>query len=670
MAVQVSYPGVYIEEFAPGAPIEGVGTSTAAFLGPARYGDPNVPRKLFSWEGFLQAFGNPSGPTPPPGDDDYLWYGVRGFFENGGRICYVVRVSNALPDAVTLDDDAAAQTGAPPAQPAIRIAARVARNNAPNPITTAIAHTTAATTNLYRPATTLAQAVAKDAKVIDVASAADAAKFRPTDMIVITEPGVASETAVVTRIEGKLIRLESPLGRAYPTTTTTVGLANPVSDTTVLRLEDSASAAKLAAGSVIRLTAQGAATSIFARVKSVLAELGSAGKTWRVTLADGLGAGLSLANPVAVASQDFTLTIAQGGASTPYTELSMSPGHPRYFADVVKADPNGLVYADPIEPPNTTRAPYNRPKATAAAINLTGGASENLPALGATEYADALAALARIDDVNIVCAPGITDAGVQLKLIEHCERMQDRFAVLDSRRAAPVSGGGSVADQRAGVTSNVGYAALYYPWLRVPPAEGNRPLLVPPSGHVAGVYARIDGSRGVHKAPAGAGATLNGVLGVERLLSDAEHGDLNLTHGINIVRVFQNGGRAIVWGARTTAADRNWQYVNIRRLFLFLEESLQEGIRWAVFEPNEPGLWQKLKRSIRDFLRQQWRAGALFGNKEEEAFYVRIDEVLNPDSQRALGRLTIEIGVRPSYPAEFIVVRIGIWAGGGDVSES
>jgi uncharacterized protein len=125
-----------------------------------------------------------------------------------------------------------------------------------------------------------------------------------------------------------------------------------------------------------------------------------------------------------------------------------------------------------------------------------------------------------------------------------------------------------------------------------------------------------------------------------------------------------------VWGARTTATNRSWQYVNVRRLFLFLEESIQEGIRGAVFEPNIPPLWQKLKRTIGAFLMQQWRDGALFGVKPEEAFYVRIDEVLNPDNERALGRLYIEIGVRPAYPAEFIVIRIGIWQGGSEVSES
>jgi phage tail sheath protein FI len=212
-----------------------------------------------------------------------------------------------------------------------------------------------------------------------------------------------------------------------------------------------------------------------------------------------------------------------------------------------------------------------------------------------------------------------------------------------------------------------GYGALYYPWLRVRPAGRGIPVLVPPSGHVCGIIARSDQTRGVHKAPAN--EIVNGALGVERSMSDVEQGQVNL-EGINVIRVFGGGARPTLWGARTTSRDTNWQYVNIRRLFLFLEESISEGIRWAVFEPNNLSLWQKLRRSITDFLTRAWRDGALFGETADDAFYVRIDEVLNPFSEQALGRLHIEIGVRPSYPAEFIIVRIGIWAGGSDITEN
>ena len=153
-----------------------------------------------------------------------------------------------------------------------------------------------------------------------------------------------------------------------------------------------------------------------------------------------------------------------------------------------------------------------------------------------------------------------------------------------------------------------------------------------------------------------------------RVLSSIDQGQLNL-QGINVIRVFSTGGRPVLWGARTTATDTNWQYVNIRRLFIYLERSIQQGIGWAVFAPNTTGLWQKLRRTITDFLNRAWRDGALFGETADQAFYVRIDETLNPFADQALGRLTVEVGVRPSYPAEFIVLRIGIWPGGADISE-
>jgi phage tail sheath protein FI len=226
------------------------------------------------------------------------------------------------------------------------------------------------------------------------------------------------------------------------------------------------------------------------------------------------------------------------------------------------------------------------------------------------------------------------------------------------------------------VQSDRGFAALYYPWLevieRIPPTSPRplipRTMLVPPSGHVAGVYARTDEERGVHKAPAN--ATVRGVVGLERVLSDGQHGPLNL-RGVNVLRIFPGAAQVTVWGARTTVDPNvtDWLYVNVRRLMLFLEESIEEGIRFAVFEPNNLALWQKLKRTISDFLSRVWRDGALFGEKPEQAYYVRIDEALNPPSTRALGRLYIEIGVAPVRPAEFIIVRIGLWDGGSEISE-
>ena len=244
----------------------------------------------------------------------------------------------------------------------------------------------------------------------------------------------------------------------------------------------------------------------------------------------------------------------------------------------------------------------------------------------------------------------------------------DRFAVLDSRPGLVLFStgqGDSIEEQRRNLDSTRGYAALYYPWLQVAPSGPGDPILVPPSGHVCGVFSRSDQQRGVHKAPAN--EIVAGALGVERSMSNIDQGQVNL-QGINVIRTF-SGGRPVLWGARTTATDTNWQYVNIRRLFLFLEESIQEGINWAVFEPNNLALWQKLKRTINEFLNRAWKDGALFGATAEEAYYTKIDATNNTSYTMALGELHIEIGVRPSYPAEFIVVHIGLWQGGAQINE-
>jgi phage tail sheath protein FI len=288
--------------------------------------------------------------------------------------------------------------------------------------------------------------------------------------------------------------------------------------------------------------------------------------------------------------------------------------------------------------------------------------------LGASDFVDALDLLRPVRDVNMVSIPDRTDLQVQLAMIDHCTNMQDRFAILDAKQGAALFGTDSIELQRAGLDTSNGFAAVYYPWLVVGAATGSATLSIPPSGHIAGIYARTDTTRGVHKAPAGNEALVSGALAVERTMSDTDQGILNL-EGINVVRVFTSGGRPVVWGARTTSTDTNWQYVNIRRLFIYIEGSIEAGIRWAVFEPNNLALWQKLKRTINEFLTRVWRDGGLFGARAEEAFYVRIDEALNPFSEQQLGRLQIEIGLRPSYPAEFIIVRIGIWPGGSEISE-
>ncbi|HYE97606.1 MAG TPA: phage tail sheath C-terminal domain-containing protein, partial [Planctomycetota bacterium] len=360
--------------------------------------------------------------------------------------------------------------------------------------------------------------------------------------------------------------------------------------------------------------------------------------------------------------------------------LSLEPLHPGYVFGAVDSDAVEIVA--PAAPPTASTFPDRLVDAVGNVPIAVNGQNDDPAAARAQEFEQGLNVLRGIDDVNLVCIPDAAAnpdrVSIQQAMIAHClaPKLQDRFAILDSVLGALPSGPGSVEEQRQTVESERGFAALYYPWLRVrepiPPTRPRPPLpttiLVPPSGHIAGVFARTDNDRGVHKAPAN--TPVRGALGVERVLSDGQHGPLNLL-GINVLRIFPESAQVMVWGARTTVDPdiTDWLYVNVRRLMLFIEESIEEGIRFAVFEPNNLALWQKLKRTISDFLTRVWRDGALFGAKPEEAFYVRIDEALNPPASRAIGRLFIEIGVAPVRPAEFIIVRIGLFDRGSEVVE-
>ena len=234
-------------------------------------------------------------------------------------------------------------------------------------------------------------------------------------------------------------------------------------------------------------------------------------------------------------------------------------------------------------------------------------------------------------------------------LIAHCERTQSRFAVIDAPRGVPAP-----LDPRAAWDTS--YAAFYYPWIQVRGADG-APRLVPPGGHVLGVYARTDIERGVFEAPAN--AELRGVEGLEFDVTAEQQERLNAA-GVNTIRAF--AGRGIrVWGARTLSSDGQWNYVSVRRLFVFLERSIYMGTRWVVFEPNGERLWARVADTVRLFLHAQWRAGALLGRTEREAFFVRCDRTTMTQADIDSGRLVCTIGVAPVRPAEFVIFRIGQW---------
>ncbi len=302
---------------------------------------------------------------------------------------------------------------------------------------------------------------------------------------------------------------------------------------------------------------------------------------------------------------------------------------------------------------------------------------------------DALAALESFDEVAIVAAPGRSDPASHDALLTHCEKLKDRVAILDcpeevddielltqtetagssSRKSRSKSGeGDSEAPAAGGLRprqSDGGFGAFYFPWITVMDPISNTLVDIPPSGHVAGIWARTDARRGVHKAPAN--EVVRGALNLTYRLTRSEQGVLNDV-GVNCIRLFAREGIR-VWGARTVAdASSEWRYLSVRRLFNMIEESIEEGTNWIVFEPNDRTLWKSIRRDVGAFLTRVWRDGGLMGSTPEEAFFVKCDEETNPQEVIDAGQVVAMIGIAPVKPAEFIIFRLSQSTAGSELT--
>ena len=258
-------------------------------------------------------------------------------------------------------------------------------------------------------------------------------------------------------------------------------------------------------------------------------------------------------------------------------------------------------------------------------------------------------ALEDIDEISICMAPGIWASTVHSALIQHCEILKDRFTILDPQDNLSIDG---IREFREVIDTK--YAALYYPWIEVRDPSVKRNVYVAPSGHMAGIYARVDVERGVHKAPGN--EVIRGITKISQDVTKREQDLLN-PKGINALRFFPGRGNR-VWGARTLSSDSSWKYINVRRLFIFVEESIDEGTQWVVFEPNDEPLWARVRQTITNFLTTVWHSGALQGRKPDEAFFVKCDRTTMTQEDIDNGRLICVIGIAPVKPAEFVIFRI------------
>ena len=362
---------------------------------------------------------------------------------------------------------------------------------------------------------------------------------------------------------------------------------------------------------------------------------------------DRLPAGGTVFDPVANPDQLPRPNIVES-----FDDISTVPASPDYYDKRINHSNSALIT---LSVPDNTPAP-GAPGTQALAGGTDGSAPTTADYEGIHSDVNQRRGLAALEldefrDVAIVYAPAATD-DVVVKVITHCEKSRFRFAVIDSQ--ANQANANNLDPRSATPPLNSQYAAFYYPWIFTSdPATGQRKK-IPPGGLACGVYARTDNTRGVWKAPAN--ETVRGALDLE---FDIDHGTQEVLNprGVNCIRRFP--GRGIrIWGAQTLASDPLWKYVSVRRLFIFLESSIYRSTQWVVFEPNDDRLWARVKQTVTLFLRTQWREGALFGAKEEEAFIVNIGRETMTEDDILNGRLIIELGIAPVRPAEFVIFRV------------
>ncbi|MEV7324190.1 phage tail sheath subtilisin-like domain-containing protein [Streptomyces sp. NPDC093970] len=383
-------------------------------------------------------------------------------------------------------------------------------------------------------------------------------------------------------------------------------------------------------------------------------------------------------------AERFKLVVKDGGKAVESFDVTAKKGGRNYVVTQVKERSKLITVTEAApaaqlaRPDNQTVALVAPTPSPASASPVADAGSHPGPATYLGDSADrtGFGGLEAVDEVSMVAVPDLMAAyqrgaidleavkAVQLGLIAHCELMGDRVAVIDPPPSLNARQIRVWRQETAGYDSK--YAALYYPWIKTFDPASGQSRLIPPSGHVAGVWARNDAERGVHKAPAN--EVIRGAVDLELQITRGEQDLLNPI-GVNCIRAFP--GRGIrIWGARTLSSDPAWRYLNIRRYFNYLEESILIGTQWVVFEPNDHNLWARIRRNISAFLVNEWRSGALFGQRPEEAYYVKCDEETNPPESVDVGRVICEIGIAPVKPAEFVIFRLAQFSSGsGELQE-
>jgi len=645
-------PGVYVEETSFRAKtIEGVSTSTAAFVGPTRFGPTSgEPELVTSFAEFERIYAglDQMAYDPTKKMHNFVAQGVRAFFEEGGRRLYVSRVFKAKSQS----DDGIARLTISASGSAVKLSARYPgeAGNVPVSFTFKLGPNILGRelVDATNPAG-YTYLVLRGASQYDVVWVKEAPADSPPDSLVVMPLTSPPE-------EGQLYWLE----RFYDGTRYTYKLHNWKGDISFPLADlDQKSGKGLTTDGVIYDIRVLTCNVTVGRLGQFGQEMAFQNLTFHPEHPQSLTKVFD-AKPTAKTTALYVPLVVEtaltNGANIAYVLLSQKS---------LTADPTAVT-------PKTVMETLNAAAASDADRTFRSVLKDGNDGLrpGAAEYegqeavtgSTGLKALEAIEDISIVAAPGSSyqyessyksDAGQIVRLlISHAERMRYRIAVIDSGEGQVIS---QVRAYRALIDSS--HAALYYPWVRVLDSVTRQEINLPPSGFVAGIYARNDVENGVHKAPAN--EVVRSAVGFEFTLTQAQQDVLN-PEGINCFRFFEGRGYRL-WGARTASSDPEWKYVNLRRYFAYVERSLDKGTQWVVFMNNGDGLWAKVRQTIEDFLYNEWRSERLLGTKPEEAYFVRCDRSTMTQNDLDNGRLICLVGLSPIRPAEFVIFRVGQW---------
>lgn len=586
-------PGVYVEEFESGAkPMEGVGTSTAGFVGLAQRGPvEGVPQLITNFSDFRRTYGGYLSQNEF-GNYRFLAYAVESFFTNGGSRCFVTRVAPS---------DAKCSMGfAPSKENAVIIF------SAKNPgvwgdnISIALRPSSKAKTQILEIINT-----AEGKKYL----AKNSAGFAVGDVVAFEDKDTTVYNKVV-KNQDNVLTFE----KEYPDSIVDVNLLpQKVITTCEFTLE--------------------------VRYQDI------------TELYENVSFNVSASNYIEKVIAKSDLIVASYQKNVKAAPIPAKKDAKKSGETSAKTEEAAAAAAGTIIPPME--------EAGVSSVSMTGGSNGSIGSISASDFIGVdngagkrtgIQSFVDNDVVSIIAAPGITEPNVQLTLVAHCENLASRFAVLDiprdAKKVQDVTAHRDIFDSE--------YAAIYHPWLEVFDPLDKKNIAIPPSGAMMGIYARSDNTRGVHKAPAN--EVVRACVGLDCQFNKGEQDILN-PKGVNLIRSFPGQGIR-VWGARTVSSNPSWKYINVRRLFIFIEESIKANTSWAVFEPNDTALWVRVQRTISVFLTNLWRNGSLMGSSPEEAFFVDIGRDTMSQDDIDNGRLICVIGVAPVKPAEFVIFRI------------